>query len=80
MNGHRTWALWLAGTLASFAWWERKALKQRAPGKPSTTLTATLRCWIGIKPQHPRRFILAPAFAAFVAYLWLHFLHGRFNA
>lgn len=80
MNGHKTWALWLAGTLGTFALWERKAFKARSTGKPSATLTATMRCWLGLKPRHPRRFVLAPMFAAFVIYLWGHFLHGKWNA
>ncbi|MEV8610286.1 hypothetical protein AB0383_20565 [Amycolatopsis sp. NPDC051373] len=80
MNGNRTWSLWLAGTLVSFAWWERKALLSRIPEKPSETLTATVRRWMGVKPRAPRRFVLVPVFTAFCAYLFLHFVAGRFNA
>lgn len=80
MNGHRTWGLWLLGTLASFAWWERKAFQDRGEGKPSQTLTATMRCWLGLKPRGRRRFLLVPLFAAFVGYLWSHFLWGWWNA
>lgn len=76
MNGHRTWALWLAGTLASFAWWERKAIQQRSPGRPSQTLTSTMRNWIGIKPRKFRRFLLVPAFTGFCTWLIAHFVGG----
>lgn len=80
MNGHKTWGLWLLGTLGTFAWWERKAFRIRGVDKPSATLTATMRCWLGIKPQGRRRFLLVPAFSAFCAYLFLHFVAGLFNA
>ncbi|WP_134667856.1 hypothetical protein [Amycolatopsis sp. CFH S0078] len=80
MNADQRWAGWLAGTLGAFAVLEARALKARAPGKPSGTLTATMRRWLGLKPRRARRFLLAPLFAGFLGYLWLHFLHGRFNA
>lgn len=80
VNGHKTWGLWLLGTLASFAWFERKAFQDRGAEKPSVTLTATIRCWMGVKPRGKRRFLLVPAFTAFCAYLFLHFVAGRFNA
>lgn len=80
MNDQTKWAAWLAGTLGTFAVLETKALKARSVDKPSGTLTATMRAWMGLKPRHRRRYLLAPAFAAFCAYLWLHFLYGLFNA
>lgn len=80
MTANRKWAAWLTGTLGVFAALEAQALKAREPGKPSGTLTATMRLWIGMNPRHWRRFILAPMFSAFCAYLFLHFIGGRFNA
>jgi hypothetical protein len=80
VNGHRTWGVWLVATLGTFAWWERKALKARCAEKPSGTLTATIRCWLGLKPRGKRRFVLAPAFAAFCGYLLTHFCFGWWNA
>jgi hypothetical protein len=80
VNGHRTWGIWLVATLGSFAWWERKAFQHRGPEKPSQTLTATFRCWLGVKPLHRRRYIAVPAFAALLIYLWGHMVHGRWNA
>lgn len=80
MNGNKTWSLWLLATLGTFAWWETKALKSRSAEKPSGTLTATMRHWMGVKPRARRRYLLVPAFTAFCAYLWLHFVAGLFNA
>ena len=80
MNGHKTWGLWLLGTLGTFAWFEHKAFRDRGEEKPSVTLTATMRCWIGIKPRGRRRYLFVPAFISFCAYLLLHFVFGLFNA
>jgi hypothetical protein len=80
VNGHRTWSLWLLGTLGTFAWFEHKAFRDRGEEKPSVTLTATFRCWIGVKPRRRHRYIAAPVFAAFLIYLWGHMLHGKWNA
>lgn len=80
MNGHRTWGLWLLGTLGTFAWWERKAFRNRGLDKPSATLTATMRCWMGVKPRGKRRFLAVPAFGAFCIYLAGHFIFGLWNA
>lgn len=79
-NPNRTWAAWLIGVLGSFAALEYPALRRRVADKPSGTLTATMRRWLGLNPRARRRFILAPCFAAFVIYLWGHFLFGRWNA
>lgn len=80
MPGTVPWSCWLAGTLGVFAVLETRALKQRAPGKPSGTLTSTMRRWLGLNPRHNRRYVCAPLFGAFVAYLWAHFLHGKLGA
>lgn len=80
MDDSRKWAVWLTGTVGTFAVLETKALRGRMADKPSGTLTATMRRWLGINPRARRRFLLAPAFAAFTAYLYLHFCHGFFNA
>jgi hypothetical protein len=80
VNGHKTWGLWLLGTLGTFAWFEHKAFRDRGEEKPSVTLTATMRCWMGVKPQGKRRFLAVPAFGAFVIYLGGHFIFGLWNA
>ncbi|MFB9926013.1 hypothetical protein ACFORO_12460 [Amycolatopsis halotolerans] len=80
MDGTVPWSCWLAGTLTAFSILEARALKARQPGKPSGTLTATMRRWLGLKPRRVRRYLLAPLFAGFLGYLWLHFLHGRLGA
>ena len=79
MSGDRTWGCWLAATLGAFAVLEARALRTRTVDKPSGTLTATLRRWLGLNPRRGRRFVLGPLFAGFLAYLATHFLLGWFN-
>jgi hypothetical protein len=70
------WAAWLIGVLATFFALEAPALRQRVAEKPSGTLTATMRRWLGIEPAARRRTILGPLFGAFCTYLFGHFLFG----
>lgn len=74
MTADRSWAAWILGTCASFAAMETRYYRSRST--PSTTLTATLRRWLGIAPRHPRRWLLAPAFAAFLTWFAGHILLG----
>lgn len=65
----RRWAAWLTATLLSFAVLEAHALREPlTPDKPSETLTAALRLWLGISPASRRRWIASALFAGF--WLW----------
>lgn len=70
------WVYWLSGVVGSFGIIEYIKLQQREPGKPSGTLTAVLRRWLGIDPQHWRRWVLAPLFAGALLVFALHILVG----
>jgi len=65
------WAAWLAGMGAAMAvcgwlFWrlERPGLTH---GKGGLTLSWTLRRWLGLAPERPRRVVLVPLFVAVVA-------------
>lgn len=78
MDAHdRTWLAWLAGLLATFGVLETRALIAREPGKPSGTLTSTMRRWLGVDPLRRRRWVCGATFVAFWAYLAAHFLSTR---
>lgn len=67
----RRWAAWLTATLLSFAVLEAQALREPlTEDKPSGTLSAALRRWLGIAPAGKRRWIASGLFAAF----WLWFV------
>lgn len=73
----RRWAAWLTATLVSFAVLEAHALKEPLTDeKPSGTLSAALRLWLGIQPAGKRRWIAGGLFAAFWLWLCLHVLAG----
>lgn len=80
MNASRRWACWLLTLLAVFFAMEIPALRNRVAEKPSDTLSATFRTWIGAEPKARRRFILVPAFAAFCAWLAGHMCMGWWKA
>lgn len=66
MDASRRWILWLTATLISFLALEAYALRQPLTDeKPSETLTAALRLWLGIQPASRRRWIAGGLFAAF---------------
>lgn len=69
------WALILLGFVVIFGISEVAALRSEAPAaNHSHTLTATVRTWIGIDPQAPRRFVLVPLAALLFAWLPIHIL------
>ncbi|WP_162829952.1 hypothetical protein [Amycolatopsis palatopharyngis] len=70
------WLMWLIGVLASFAWLELPALRDRAPDKPSGTLSTVFRLWLGVDPLHWRRFLLVPAFLGWCGWLACHMAKG----
>jgi hypothetical protein len=77
VNAPTKWAVWLVATVTSFALLEARALREPLTAeKPSGTLSAALRLWIGIQPARPRRWIAGSLFAAFWAWLCLHVLAG----
>lgn len=76
MGADRSWATWLLGTAVAFGVLEGRALRTRIAEKPSGTLTATLRRWIGVDPRSARRWMLAPLFGAFLTWLFGHILLG----
>jgi hypothetical protein len=62
------WALWLVGTLGSFAWLEAAALRRRC----HPTLSTTLRRWLGVHPRTGWRRLAFPAFIGFWTCLCVH--------
>lgn len=68
----KTWAVWLGGTVASFAALEAYAVSSRRV----PTLTAALRCWLGFDPLKRRRHILAVLFALTWSWLVAHVIGG----
>lgn len=77
MDARTRWALWLAATVASFVALEARALREPlTEGKPSETLSAALRWWLGIQPAGRRRWIAGGLFAGFWAWLVAHVCFG----
>lgn len=73
----RRWAAWLTATLASFVALEAHALRRPlTPEKPSETLTAALRLWLGIQPASRRRWAASVLFTAFWAWFVAHIVAG----
>jgi hypothetical protein len=71
------WGVWLTATLASFTVLEALALREPLTAeKPSGTLSAALRLWIGVHPSRPRRWIAGGLFAGFWAWLVAHVVFG----
>lgn len=68
----RTWALWLAATVTTFAALEAHAVSSRR----IPTLSHCLRVWLGVEPVKRHRHIAALAFAAFWSWLVLHVVVG----
>jgi hypothetical protein len=65
------WGVWLGVTVASFTVLEAHALREPLTAeKPSGTLSAALRLWIGVQPARPRRWIASGLFAGF----WVWFV------
>lgn len=77
MDASTKWGVWLTATLVSFTVLEARALREPLTDeKPSGTLSAALRCWLGVQPAHPRRWIAGSLFAGFWGWLCLHILAG----
>ena len=73
----KRWLVWLAATLTSFLVLEAHALREPLTDeKPSETLTAALRYWLGVHPAHRRRWIASALFAGFWAWLVAHIVFG----
>jgi hypothetical protein len=68
----KTWAFWLAATVATFAALEAHAVSSRR----IPTLSHCLRVWLGISPVRRHRHLAALAFAAFWSWLVLHVIAG----
>lgn len=79
----RRWAVWLVTFIGSFGILEGKAIKQRAAraaeGKPSGTLTASIRKWGGVSEKRRRRHAFAAFMAGLCFYLYTHLVHGWFD-
>lgn len=77
MDASTRWAVWLGVTVTSFAVLEAQALREPlTTEKPSGTLSAALRLWLGVSPARQRRWIAGSLFAGFWAWLCLHLLAG----
>lgn len=77
MDASRRWLWWLTATLASFIALEAHALREPLTDeKPSETLTAALRYWLGVQPASRRRWIASALFAGFWAWLTGHVVLG----
>lgn len=73
----KRWLVWLAATAASFLALEAHALREPLTDeKPSETLTAALRYWLGVQPASRRRWIASALFAGFWAWFCLHVIAG----
>jgi hypothetical protein len=71
------WAVWLTATVGSFLILEARALREPlTPEKPSETLTAALRKWLGVQPATRRRWIAAGLFSAFWVWFAGHIALG----
>jgi len=68
----KSWAIWLAATVTTFAALEAHAVSTRK----APTLSHCLRVWLGISPAKRHRHIAALAFAAFWSWLVLHVVIG----
>ncbi len=67
MNGEYAWAIWLAGTLGTFAVLEAVAFQRNSAHFP--TLSATLQRWMGIDP--PARWGQAAPVIFLAGWAWL---------
>jgi hypothetical protein len=77
VDASRRWILWLTATLISFLALEAHALRQPLTDeKPSETLTAALRQWLGVQPSSRRRWVASALFAGFWAWLVAHVCFG----
>lgn len=72
----RRWAAWTVGTLATFGYLERAAF---ASHDPASTLTWTLRRWLGIEPARPWRPIGVGGLVGFLGWCAVHILLNRFG-
>lgn len=72
----RYWLLWLIITVITFGIFEGYAFYNKAPER---TLTYSTRKALGIHPQKPRRFVTVPLLGAALAWLFAHFLTGKFG-
>lgn len=68
----KSWALWLAATVATFAALEAHAVSTRKV----PTLSHCLRVWMGIQPAKRHRWVASLAFAGFWTWLCGHCLLG----
>lgn len=67
------WALWVAGTLLSFAFIESAALIHH---RPDRTLSDRLRSWLGIVPHRPWRIAGTAVFSGFLFWFLVHIVFG----
>jgi hypothetical protein len=75
VNWDIAWAAVLAGFAAVFVPLELKGTTDWRDGKKNYgTLSATLRRWLGIDPQLPRRWPLRIGFAALLLWFGIHIL------
>jgi hypothetical protein len=68
----KSWALWLAATVATFAALEAHAVSSRR----IPTLSHCLRVWLGVAPAKRHRWFTSLAFAGFWTWLVGHCLLG----
>jgi hypothetical protein len=66
----RSWAIWLAATVTTFAALEAHAVSTRR--RP--TLSGALRSWMGHEPVKPHRWIASALWSAFWLWLTAHLL------
>jgi hypothetical protein len=77
VDASRRWILWLTATLLSFLALEAYALRRPLTDeKPSETLTAALRLWLGIQPASKRRWVASVLFAGFWLWFTAHITVG----
>lgn len=74
MDYEIAWAVFLGSATLTFGVLEWGALRAREDGKPSGTLTAVLRRWLGLDPAHWRRWPLGVVLAGGLGVFALHIL------
>lgn len=74
MNWDLAWGVFLGAAGIGFGVLETLGVRARNSGKPTGTLTAAVRRWLGIDPSHWRRWIFGPLFGVLLGWLGLHML------
>jgi hypothetical protein len=74
MNWDLAWGAFLGAAGLTFGVLETLGIQARNNGKPTGTLSAALRRWLGLDPVHWRRFLLGPLFAGGLGLLVVHIL------